>query len=235
MNITWFKLKQKQKKIKILYVPVKAYKNWNYKRDNERKRQLLQENGLEITSKISKVLDNSGIEYFFTYGTLLGLIRNGGFMKHDIDLDLGVIRTEEFSWNKLNSLLTNAGFKQLHEFSLDGEITEQTYEYKGMTIDFFIYEKENEHMISYVYFNKKGIVNEDPTKKFVSKMISSQIKEFKYLEINNQKYRIPVNAEQYLADIYSESWRIPNPNWVSEEGPAWNELEGKYGIYKEIK
>ncbi len=122
---------------------------------------MLQENGLEITSKISKVLDNSGIEYFFTYGTLLGLIRNGGFMKHDIDLDLGVIRTGEFSWNKLNSLLTNVGFKQLHEFSLDGEITEQTYEYKGMTIDFFIYEKENEHMISYVYFNKKGIVNEN--------------------------------------------------------------------------
>ena len=218
MNITWFKLKQKLKKIKILYVPVKAYKDWNYKRDNERKRKVLQENGLEITSEISKALDNSGIEYFFTYGTLLG-----------------VIKTEEFSWNKLKSLLTNAGFKQLHEFSLDGEITEQTYEYKGMTIDFFIYEKENEHMISYVYFNKKGTVNEDPTKKFVSKMISSQIKEFKYLEINNQKYRIPVNAEQYLADIYSESWRIPNPNWVSEEGPAWNELEGKYGIYKEIK
>ena len=34
MNITWFKLKQKLKKIKILYVPVKAYKDWNYKRDN---------------------------------------------------------------------------------------------------------------------------------------------------------------------------------------------------------
>ena len=40
---------------------------------------------------------------------------------------------------------------------------------------------------------------------------------------------VPVDAEKYLASIYREDWMIPNPNWISAEGPAWNELDNVIG------
>lgn len=224
MELIWEKSKELLRKLTPLY-------EWYIKRRSRKSCERLQKNGYDISTRINEILEKSNISYFFTYGTLLGLIRDNGFIKHDNDLDIGILKTDDFSWDELSSLLSKSGLAKLHEFGIDGKVTEQTYTYKGTGIDFFLYEYEGDKMISYVYFKKEDFEYKNDYERSVSKMISSQITDFKYVVNNGVRFRIPENAEEYLQDIYSETWRIPNPNWVSENGPAWNELKGMYGTY----
>ncbi|GAA0746428.1 LicD family protein [Clostridium oceanicum] len=224
MKFSWYYLKQNLKKIKPLY-------EWYSTKKSNKRCELLQVNGYDVSSKITNILEKSNISYFYTYGTLLGLVRDSAFMKHDDDIDIGIVNTKDFSWSNLNSLLTKGGFVKSHEFILNGNITEQTYVYNGTSIDFFIYEYDQGKMMSYVYFNKKGHDYENQYQKSVAKMISSEIIDFKNIVINGVNFRIPKNDEQYLKDIYGASWTIPNPNWISENGPAWNEIKKTYGTY----
>lgn len=225
MELVWEKSKEMLRKLTPIY-------EWYLKRRSRKSCERLQKNGYDISTRIGEILDKSNISYFFTYGTLLGLIRDNGFIKHDNDLDIGILKTDDFSWDDLSSLLSKSGLTKLHEFGIDGKVTEQTYIYNGTGIDFFLYEYEDNKMISYVYFKKDNFEYKNEYERSVSKMISSQIIDFKYIVNNGVKFRIPKNAEQYLEDIYSETWRVPNPNWISSNGPAWNEVKGVYGTYK---
>ena len=52
----------------------------------------------------------------------------------------------------------------------------------------------------------------------------------KTMKINDMIVHVPNEPEKYLASIYTENWRVPDPNWKSELGPSWNELQNKFAI-----
>ena len=105
-------------------------------------------NSLDI---LHSIFEAKSIEYWLFAGTLLGFIRDGGPIIGDPDIDLGF-------WKKDMLLIEKAvvdnGFIKIHEFSFDGTIYEQRYEYGGVGIDFFYFCKDDE--IEYTYqFNRK--------------------------------------------------------------------------------
>lgn len=58
---------------------------------HERKGGIAPELQLEITTELTERLGEIGVTPFLMSGTLLGVIRDGGFMAHDYDIDLGLI------------------------------------------------------------------------------------------------------------------------------------------------
>ena len=202
-----------------------------YARLKKRGQKLLGLYGKEMAIEIEKALQDSQLLYFYAYGSLLGLIRDGHFIPHDADLDMGLLNTSPDLFLELDLCLTSHGFVKVHEFSLDGKICEVAYSWKKLKVDFFLYEYDGEEkMDSFVFFKKPDVEYNNPMEFSVAQLKTAAVHDIRILELDGIAYRVPANAEAYLADAYGDSWRIPNPNWSSEESPAWHELEGKIGI-----
>lgn len=181
----------------------------------KKKKRGLKKSGYQYLELIDKVLAKNGIKYFATYGTLLGIIREGCFMDYDDDIDLGVICTDDFSWENLESSMNEIGMQKKHQFWLGDRITEQTYKYGYLNVDFFLYEKENNKSVSYVYFHKKGEkYKEDEFSTAVN--VTSLIADVKRIKLSEGEVTVPEKPELFLEEIYGEDWRIPQKGWEKE-------------------
>ena len=69
---------------------------------NEVKR--VQDRLLEMAKVIHNILEENGVPYFITFGTLLGAVRHGGFIPWDDDLDIFLF---DETYEKAMSLLKN--------------------------------------------------------------------------------------------------------------------------------
>lgn len=64
---------------------------------------------LQVITRMMDALEPHGIRPFLAFGTLLGKEREGGFMPHDGDLDMGIL-TSEGDAARVRPLLEKAGF-----------------------------------------------------------------------------------------------------------------------------
>ena len=116
---------------------------------------MLRKHGKEVLVHLAEVIERYKIPAFAAYGTLLGFVRDGGFLPHDDDIDLGVLPGDWPPKRLLNLLLNEEkGFSFLFAFSYDGRVTEFKLQYGGIPIDFFFYEDDGEKFFagSYHYF-----------------------------------------------------------------------------------
>lgn len=181
--------------------------------------------GYQYAGNIGTTLEKHNIDYFYTYGTMLGLVRDGGFIVHDNDIDIGVRANEQFSWENLEKAMTEIGFHKKHAFMFNGKITEQTYIKDNVSVDFFLYEmKDDNTMITYFYFNGAGKENGQDLW-YVGYYEQAPFKGMQKITCHDVEFRIPECPEQYLEEIYGPDWRTPIPNWEGE----YNMIEGVYG------
>ena len=91
--------------------------------------------GYEAVAKIQKVSDEIGVSCYPMYGTLLGFVRDGGFISHDDDMDYMIC--EEDKLEDLYLALLKEGFTFNRYILFDGKFKEFTMRYKECCIDFF--------------------------------------------------------------------------------------------------
>ena len=200
------------------------------KRICEQKRQALQAHSEETFAFFEKVLSGNNIKYFLNFGSLLGIIRDGKVMDYDLDIDYGIFISRDEDWDKLEKVLTENGAKKERQFMLDDHITDQTYEYMGVSVDFFGHYTDGNYSYEYTY-----VIKHDCSYSSENEMSAILLKMYNFVGIKKMKFgdtvvSVPDEPEKYLASIYTENWRIPDPNWISENGPAWNELPDKRGF-----
>lgn len=198
--------------LKPIYYPIKKII------ENSQRKKLLK-NGLLVLQRFDRCLDNLNIEYTLAFGTLLGAVREKGFIKHDLDIDVYVWGTQHSE--RMVSGLKSAGFELIHSFIVeDGSIgREETYKCDGVTIDiFYLYDDGGK----YPYCCDFGTIDKCPT--FSQCMQKYGRIKARRLELPVTKERvkvpfesielyIPANAHEILKFRYGNDYMIPNPAW----------------------
>ena len=163
----------------------------------KRRNKGLHQKGYLYLDKIDAAMKKYGVDYFLTYGTLLGIIREGEFIPYDDDIDLGVIQNERFSWDKLEKAMAEIGMEKKIQFRLNGELTEQTYREGNLSVDFFLYEEKEGKSVSYVYYQEEGKEYEKDDFS-VSQNVTSLIDKTKKIESKGRTFSVPEHPELFL-------------------------------------
>ena len=106
---------------------------------NKKRNQQFRKYAIEVLQKFTDILNENGLEYTLAFGTLLGAIREKGFIKHDLDIDVAMWAED---WSpKIRERLESKGFKLWHTYEVDeGRLgREETYEYNNVTVDIFYF------------------------------------------------------------------------------------------------
>lgn len=192
----------------------KNFFDWYHKRRMAPARALLQSDGLQVCHSVCKVLSDKGIAAFPAFGSLLGLVREGSFLKHDDDIDIGVIMDESFSWTEVKNALESIGLTSFREFGFDGTVTEQAYRFKNcLGVDIFLFIPASDYECE-VYFYTY-ITDAQGSHIIVKGQRIPKPKECKQLEYQEYLIPIPDCSEKMLRCTYGPGWQTPDPNWQS--------------------
>ncbi len=173
------------------------------------------------------VTEEHGLPAFVSYGTLLGAVRSGHLIGHDVDIDLGYLSSE-----------TNPLAVTRESFGLERALRRQGYALR----------RENGGFLA--LFLKQGngqVRNLDLFTTFVDEGTGmlyqmhdtglpgdrSTILPLRQVELEGQLFPAPRRAEEMLASAYGDDWRTPNPAFSyaarRRANPAYRRQMGWFG------
>lgn len=222
------KIKEQIKKNRMIAaIYAKLIGNKKVMRIEAGKKDALQRIGFIMLNELDQALTKRGAKYFLSSGSLLGVVRDGAFMKHDDDLDVCIYIDESFTWDDLEDIMKKIGMKKTRQFTYDGKIHEQTYAKDKLLIDFFGCWEDEDYLNIYVFFRKKDYDYSSSSQSHVSRLMLYKPDGLDKITINNATFNIPRDADKFLESLYTSNWRVPDPNWSMFDIPAWHELEGE--------
>lgn len=173
------------------------------------------ENAKNALREMLDVLTSAGIRAFLMHGTLLGCVREGSFIGHDNDIDLGVF-IEEWSDEVLYNI-QDAGFKITSKFGFPEQGLEYSFAKYGIKVDIFCVYYDNDTGTAYaglwVPIDKSLILKK--THSMDRQLVKLQFSLFTvepciFLDISCLQ---PSNPIQMLIEEYGEDWRTPVKKW----------------------
>lgn len=193
------------------------------------RRKRLQVHGYKAMEVLNSVADRYNIPYFASYGTLLGFVRDHEFIKHDDDIDLGIIGGELSPVQLLEIFLKHAeGFEFVRALEYQEKITEITLSYREIYIDLFFYQSDEKGTFVTSYYWDPSFTYPSAKENSVRLIYQAEVKELKKMNIQGVEVSIPANSEELLASQYGENWRVPDQNWRNENHPGVVNVSG-YG------
>lgn len=223
--------------LKKLFRPVYTY---YLNHLSERRKMCFLNNGLLVLKVFDKCMADINIPYSLAFGTMLGAVREHGFIKHDLDIDIA-IWNEDYS-EKIRKILIENGFTRLHLLLVeDGKLgREETYVKDDVSLDiFYIYPKIDNYPYCCDFMSCTGSVSfKDSMRKF-GYIIPRRVqlpwkKDFIRVPFGNLSLPIPVNAREILSFRYGPSYLTPNPQWhYTDENEYISLWQEKHGIMKE--
>lgn len=201
--LEWFK-----RKIKGIHILYRLFVSVNGFWGQRRRKRAYRKHGIEALQRFVKCMDDNGYKYTLAFGTMLGAIREHGFIKHDLDVDT-FVWFEDFSSEMLMKL-AEEGFSLYRSISIESDRfgREDTIIYKGVHIDiFYLYPAIDKYPYCCDFVPL-------PNKKRLPRRIEIPISEDrKLVKFENIDVYVPANAEEICQFRYGPNYMIPNPNW----------------------
>jgi hypothetical protein len=172
----------------------------------------LQKNGLKVLAEANNLLDENNIFCWPDHGTLLGLIRDGGLIEGDLDLDLGIFIND---YNKkIEQLFKVNGFRLISEILIDGGEygREQTFKKSGVTIDLFYHTKKDNFTFCHLFSHHPEISPLICTKKYGGLRVIENYFPYHGLEkkmILGVEFNVPKKVHEYLKFHYGSDYLVP--------------------------
>lgn len=171
---------------------------------------------------ISRILEKYKVKYWLTDGTLLGLYREGDFISHDKDTDIG-IDFQTFSVECFLELKDN--FKIEHVFGYVDDSLEIALNRNAVKTDlFFFYNRNNKY-----YHCAFSEWMPDSYRRIDYEYDLFDIKEQLFL---NNKFNIPEDPLNFIITKYGEDWEKPDKSWRYDYSPK-NHIKTDIWINKE--
>lgn len=200
--------------------------------------RIFQESALSVLIDFHNCMEKYGYSYTLAFGSMLGAVREKGFIKHDCDIDTQMWIDE---WKpEMEVHLNEAGFVLDHKFLIEeGKLgREETYTKNGVAIDiFYIYPAINDYPYCCDFLGRKDA----PTYRMCNQKYGGAIprrlempfeKERILVPFENTELYIPKNAHILLKFRYGESYMTPNPEWtISSYNNHIIEWDDKRGVY----
>lgn len=147
-----------------------------------------------ITSKknlldFKSIMDKHDIHYGLWFGTLLGAIRENGFIKHDEDTDVFVLEENK---NKVLNVL--------EDFN---EIGLKIIRYDESS-DILSFMRDNDYID--IYFYKESLGQRVSSINGINAKYLEQMKNIKFLGTD---FPVPIEAKEALITLYGQDWNIP--------------------------
>lgn len=179
------------------------------------KRRRLQTKGVDCMRRLHELLTAKGVEYYCDSGTLLGFVRDHGFIRNDDDIDVSIVEGT-IKPVELLKILLEAGYGYVHAFDYNGVIHEFTVaDPSQITIDFYFQtlQKGSTTILDAwgVYWDSKIAYPAENANSVISYPFLKPTG-FKLLDVLGIKVRIPDNEEAVLDSEYP-NWRNPDPNF----------------------
>lgn len=176
---------------------------------------------LILLADVTSVLEKYGCTYWLSDGTLLGAIRENGFIKHDDDLDLGVWAAS-FDKRVIHELISrfSCNINRLQGKQSDGMVI--TVGRAGIHLDMFFYypiknlegtlKGNKTDIYSCLYSLVRPYNTSNKAKRY--NCVFPNYKPLVRRDFLGHKFWVPKNAEAHLAAAYGLDWRKPKKDWV---------------------
>lgn len=180
-------------------------------RANARIRKAMRVHGLSACDEVYAALSVRGIAYWADHGTLLGIIRENGFIKNDLDVDFSV--PPQVRLCDVYDALKNRGFVLERGYAYRGKIVEITVSHKGVGIDFFKCHPIDTRMGNFVFVTQSDPETWQVLSVMAHERVRPQVDGLKEVRFGKavEKARtfIPTNSEKILEAEYGD-WRTPD-------------------------
>lgn len=215
--------------LKHIYYP---YKEWL----NKKRNQQFLIYGLDVLKHFDTSLRSKNVDYVLGFGSLLGAVRNHGFLSHDMDIDTCMWADDYFD-HDVPTILKDAGFDLIRSFLVDEGRAgmEVTYAYNDVSIDIFlIYPALGKYPYSCHEWSPFGDATsrEESMKKY-GKVIpwrfeAPYVRDTMLIDFYDTKLPIPCNYKEMLAFRYGDDFMTPKPDWVDNliNMTKWDEKAG---------
>ena len=179
----------------------------------------MKKDGLKMLVAADKILSEMGVRAFISFGTLLGAYREHGFISYDPDIDLGVLETE--IPKDLHERMEKGGFHLIRRnyIASSGRVIEETYEYRKLHLDIFIYYRDKEDLYCDVQqrHETKEWKEANSSDGFPCERCYVPYCDFERRDFMGLKIYMPVDTDGWLRAMYSDSYMTPIKNWEPQE------------------
>jgi hypothetical protein len=167
-----------------------------------------QARAIDLYDRVRGILATEwGFELFLIYGTLLGVVREGGYIGHDVDFDAAYV-SQRTTGEEAAQELAEIGLALVeHGLSVDPETTA-----------LHVFDPDNRSVridVFHTYFDSDGVMRFPFGVAGTSRVTRADWLGTTEVTFNGGSGLAPVNAEQIVEHLYGEDWRRPKPgfNW----------------------
>lgn len=206
---------------RIIYEPLhKLYRLYSV----PRRRRILRKNGVAVLKHLADVFSRRGIPAYATYGTLLGFVRDHGFISHDDDIDIGISPGAWTPSNLLRVLVEEEGFSFMMAIGYEGKVTEFKLSFMEVPVDFFFYEDDGKNYLSHLYYYFPNCNYPDERYNSAKLNYEPRVTSIEKIHVFDLDFPVPKNYHDVLVSLYGKTWNIPNPQWDDSMHPALADL-----------
>jgi SAM-dependent methyltransferase len=161
---------------------------------------------MDLYGRVAKVLqDTYGYDVFFVYGTLLGAVREGGVIGHDLDFDSAFLSKHTDGPPAAKELQDIAYVLIEHGFDVECMRTALHIHHgtdPSIRIDLF-----------HLYFDGDGKLCFPFGVAGTTEILASDWRGTSDIEFCGGHGLVPANAEQFVEHMYGAGWRSPKPGF----------------------
>lgn len=149
--------------------------------------------------RVGAALTKAGIVWWLSYGVLLGLVRQNGFVADDDDVDIMLAPGTEPA--KIVAVMTSLGAEYLTLIARHGVVTNENYWCDKVYFDFYYGHDYQGKCVDLSRFAGCAC------------FLEHDMSGFRTRDFRGQQLVVPVDEDRYLQKLYGPTWRTPDAAW----------------------